>query len=303
MADGFEDLDFDIPIIDVPSPEISSILNNVALQEIRCIKLNGNQVKSLYLDNQLIYEQNTKLYDWYVMGKAGSNDFDGKTPETGFRDFTALEDVVENGDSVFVGSGTYHLDSQTTITKGITIEGDISDPPWLLMGETGKYILYFDLNGVSGQTVNIRNLMFYAPISGDRYLLRVNIYGNSCNVDNCSFENAYGAWDGRALDCRNMNGGSLTVRNCEFSGNNAYNYGHSAASCRAWGSSGTFRVYNCTFNNPTGSNMAFGGNKGRAICAGNGNSSCYIDARGKCNEFLGAGDTCYNYTEEECDDE
>lgn len=261
--------------------------------------LDGSNItlNDLVVNGVSVWEE--QPYDYYVSTKGNDNN-DGLTPDTAFATLSPLSNV-NNGDRIFVEGGEYDISSTTTLTKGVTIESSEDNPATFNMVANNTFILSFNLANETNAEIFLNNINFKCTLSsGNRYLVFANIGSNTMNVNNCTFHNSYRQYDTGALDCR-MNNGGLFVKNSAFTNNNGYGYGHSVASCRARGEYGILRVYNSIFNNPSGSNMVYGGTKGRAICAENGNNSCNIDARGKCNKFLGEGDTTYNYTEETCD--
>jgi len=53
---------------------------------------------------------------WYVNPSTGDNAYDGRTPETGFRDLARAIEAAKPGDTILLAPGAYDQDLQARVS-------------------------------------------------------------------------------------------------------------------------------------------------------------------------------------------
>lgn len=206
----------------------------------------------------------------------------------------ALQNASE-GDIIRLLYNNYEL------TQNFTVDGIILTSYWPSMPPV--------ITNTQG-TLNIsnsivENIKFGVPSSaGDA------IYSNLGNniIRNCEFKCDGKQWNAGVISINPDNQNGLTeIHDCYFYGDgNSSGYGHCQSAIASTGANiYNILIHHNSFNHPANTrSVLWGGTKGKAVCFFNGNSAptSLNNVHLYCNEYLGAGDTNVNVSEEQCPD-
>ena len=196
--------------------------------------INDTLMHNNNLGNGLSTLQNIEDYASYILDASGNGDY--TTLYELYQD-----NVVSDGDIIYVRGGTYQLSTNSPFQKLISIIGDPSNRPEFACkpnsGNGGIY--YFQIGSQNtGQTVQIRNIDFIGHgnaalnINGEK-AFEITNYGTTI-IDNCTFKYIWYPWHG-CIRVNVVNTSNVLINNNRFINCQSKGYGNMESNIRILG--------------------------------------------------------------------
>ncbi len=184
----------------------------------------------------------------YVDGENGSDVNDG-SESSPYQTLEKALSVVDAGDTIQIAGGTYTYDTEYSIEKNLTIQGDTENPVIIQADATTGTANHRVMNISANLTVTLKNL----TIRNGKETKGGGIYvdsGSSLTMTNCTVsKNITTTGSGGGIYLKDKN--SLTLTNCTISGNATTattSYGGGIYACDSSAPGTTITVTNCTIS-------------------------------------------------------
>jgi uncharacterized protein YjdB len=198
------------------------------------VTITGTSIKNSTKKDSLVLNINSN-FTWYVKADAtGTNT--GDSWDNAFKNLEPILDLVENGDQIWIASGTYSSNNPIVLKSGIKIYGGFSgnetsfesrdnNNEVILTGVSNRVIKAENINNVTIDSLTIKGGMIYVDDGGGIYIKK----STNINLNNINFIDNISSYTGGGLFI--IASSKITVKNANFS-NNRTGEGGSAVGIR-----------------------------------------------------------------------